>query len=81
MMPREIGGSFSTAAALCTSIGGHTGLTSAPRTGQHTKSDLKFAIVCRHFFPLFNSGIRHSVDRIIDTLIEQLLLRGTGPGQ
>ena len=29
----------------------------------------------------FNYGNRRYVDRIIDTLIEQLLLRGTGPGQ
>ena len=49
-----------------------------PRTGQHTKSDLctSLKLWVNTFFPLFNSGIRHSVDRIIDTLIEQLLLRG-----
>ena len=38
----------------------------------------KFEIVCQHLFPIFNPGIRHSVDRIIDTLIEQLLLRAGG---
>ena len=76
-MPREIGGSsFSTAAALCT-IGGHwTDICPSDWATYKIRPLHKFAIVCQHFFPLFNSGIRHSVDRIIDTLIEQLLLRG-----
>ena len=76
-MPREIGGSsFSTAAALCT-IGGHwTDICPSDWATYKIRPLHKFEIVCQHFFPLFNSGIRHSVDRIIDTLIEQLLLRG-----
>ena len=94
MMWREIGGSFSTAGAVCTRdqhlSPPSSAFCSCPTYKLTTvitwQRSQRLTIGCvpldecsnrdKHLFLYFNSGSRLYIDRIIDTVIEQLLLRG-----